>query len=203
MKYCANCGKELIDEAVACPYCGAAVGDRNKGRHDKRIVIILLVLLAALIVVAGMVFIGTGKTKLNEEETYALMAAQQIQERLLVPDSIYIYDMYVNLYEEEEENEAILGETLGGAFVHYSAENRGGGTTENEVVVYFNSEGMSIISEEDLVEVFQMENRENNGSLSDGLIEAMAGNIYRRSVERFRDNGTKIDPQRIVAALKE
>ena len=199
MKYCVHCGKELVNEAVACPYCGEATGDRTKGKNNKPIVIILLILMTTVIMVAGVVFIGIGKPRLNEEENYALMAAQQIQERLLVPDSIYIYEMYVNLYDEEEENDAILGETLGGAFVHYSAENRGGGTTENEVVVYFNPEGMSIVNEEDLVEAFQME---NDGGLSDGLIEAMAGNIYRRSVERFRDNGTKIDPQRIVSALK-
>lgn len=198
MKYCVHCGKELLDEAVACPYCGAATGDGNKGKRSKRVVITLVILLAAFIMVAGAFLIGGEKLRLNEEETYALMAAQQIQERLLVPDSIYIYDLYVNLYDEEEENDSILGETLGGAFVHYSAENRVGGTTENKVVVYFNPEGMSILSEEDLVEALQME---NDGGLSDGLIEALAGNIYRRSVERFRDNGTKIDPQRIVSAL--
>jgi uncharacterized membrane protein YvbJ len=25
MKYCSHCGKELLDEAVVCPYCGCAV----------------------------------------------------------------------------------------------------------------------------------------------------------------------------------
>ena len=25
MKYCSQCGKELVDEAVVCPSCGCAV----------------------------------------------------------------------------------------------------------------------------------------------------------------------------------
>ena len=29
MKYCTKCGKELLDEAVFCPYCGCQVGYVN------------------------------------------------------------------------------------------------------------------------------------------------------------------------------
>lgn len=53
MKYCVHCGKELLDEAVACPYCGAATGDRNKGKRSKRVVITLVILLAAFILATG------------------------------------------------------------------------------------------------------------------------------------------------------
>ncbi|MBO7394077.1 MAG: zinc-ribbon domain-containing protein, partial [Abditibacteriota bacterium] len=28
MKYCRQCGKELLDEAVICPHCGCATGHR-------------------------------------------------------------------------------------------------------------------------------------------------------------------------------
>ncbi len=30
MKFCAKCGKELMDEAVVCPHCGCAVGGEYK-----------------------------------------------------------------------------------------------------------------------------------------------------------------------------
>lgn len=197
MKYCVHCGKELLDEATACPYCGEIIGSGNKKKHHRHLVIALVILLAAFLLVVSVVFVWLGKPRLNEEENYALMVTQQIQEGLLVPDSLYIYDLYVNLYNEEEESSNVLGET-GGAFVHYSAENRGGGTTENAVVAYFYPDGITILSEDDILEVFQSQ---NDGTMSDGLVEALAGNIYRTSVERFRDNGTEIDPQRILKWL--
>ena len=200
MKYCVHCGRELLDEAVACPYCGTLTGNVNKGRHNKRILMILLILLAAFVLVVGAVLLWAGKTRLSREERYALMVVQQIQEQLLVPDSIYIYDIRVNLYDEEEKNDSILGETLGGAYVHYSAENRVGGTTENEIIAYFNLDGISLLSEDDIVDVFQ---KENDGRLSDSLLEALAGSIYSNSVERFRDNGKQIDTQRIMGKLKK
>lgn len=35
MKYCAKCGKELLDEAVMCPGCGCAVGSKNQVAEEK------------------------------------------------------------------------------------------------------------------------------------------------------------------------
>ena len=29
MKYCNNCGKEVSDNAVVCPFCGCAVASKN------------------------------------------------------------------------------------------------------------------------------------------------------------------------------
>lgn len=197
MKYCVHCGKELADEATACPYCGEITGGGNKGKNRKHITIALVILLAAFLLIIGAVLVWFAKPRLNEEENYALLVTQQIQEGLLVPDSLYIYDLSVNLYDEEEESSNVLGET-GGAFVHYSAENRGGGTTENAVVAFFYPDEITILSEDDILEVFQSQ---NDGTMSDTLVEALAGNIYRRSVERFRDNGTEIDPQRILKSL--
>lgn len=34
MKYCSHCGKEIVDEAVMCPYCGCAV-ESNPAVNDK------------------------------------------------------------------------------------------------------------------------------------------------------------------------
>ena len=33
MKYCSNCGKELVDEAVVCPGCGCSVGNAGAANN--------------------------------------------------------------------------------------------------------------------------------------------------------------------------
>ena len=35
MKYCSQCGKELVDEAVVCPSCGCAVQAPVSQQEDK------------------------------------------------------------------------------------------------------------------------------------------------------------------------
>ena len=35
MKYCSQCGKELVDEAVVCPNCGCAVQAPANQQEDK------------------------------------------------------------------------------------------------------------------------------------------------------------------------
>lgn len=35
MKYCSQCGKELVDEAVVCPNCGCAVQTPVSQQEDK------------------------------------------------------------------------------------------------------------------------------------------------------------------------
>ena len=35
MKYCSQCGKELVDEAVVCPNCGCAVQAPVSQQEDK------------------------------------------------------------------------------------------------------------------------------------------------------------------------
>lgn len=36
MKYCSQCGKELVDEAVICPTCGASQGNISSGKIDHK-----------------------------------------------------------------------------------------------------------------------------------------------------------------------
>lgn len=33
--YCTSCGKEILDEAVICPYCGCAVNNKNISGKSK------------------------------------------------------------------------------------------------------------------------------------------------------------------------
>ena len=35
MKYCAHCGKELMDEAVVCPNCGCPAGNTNANTNTS------------------------------------------------------------------------------------------------------------------------------------------------------------------------
>ena len=56
MKYCAHCGKELLDEAVICPGCGCEVNEKKPiiEEDDKKI----FALLIKIFMVIGCIAIG-------------------------------------------------------------------------------------------------------------------------------------------------
>jgi predicted amidophosphoribosyltransferase len=53
MKYCSQCGKELVDEAVVCPNCGCAVQAPVSQQEDKPSTV--LNILAFLFPVIGLI----------------------------------------------------------------------------------------------------------------------------------------------------
>ena len=53
MKYCSQCGKELVDEAVVCPNCGCAVQAPVNQQEDKPSTV--LNILAFLFPVIGLI----------------------------------------------------------------------------------------------------------------------------------------------------
>ena len=58
MKYCTKCGKELMDEAVVCPYCGCATEAwkaKKEKEYDDEISVGLCVL-SALIPLFGIIY---------------------------------------------------------------------------------------------------------------------------------------------------
>lgn len=38
MKYCAHCGKQVVEEAVVCIHCGCPVGSTNGGNQTSGVV---------------------------------------------------------------------------------------------------------------------------------------------------------------------
>lgn len=57
MKYCSKCGKELIDEAVVCTYCGCAVSGAPIGiKNEEDEVSIGLCVLSYFIPLFGIIY---------------------------------------------------------------------------------------------------------------------------------------------------
>ena len=54
MKYCRECGKEIIEEAVICPYCGCPTG-RCASVYEKDMPSTGLNILSFLIPLAGLI----------------------------------------------------------------------------------------------------------------------------------------------------
>ena len=53
MKYCAQCGAQLVDEAVVCPHCGCAVAptktvDPNASPKSRLITLLLCIFVGGL-----------------------------------------------------------------------------------------------------------------------------------------------------------
>lgn len=53
MKYCAQCGAQLVDEAVVCPKCGCAVAptktvDPNASPKSRRVALLLCIFVGGL-----------------------------------------------------------------------------------------------------------------------------------------------------------
>ena len=55
MKFCKNCGKELVDEAVVCPGCGASQNTYNAPAQTDS-VSVGLVILSILIPLFGIIY---------------------------------------------------------------------------------------------------------------------------------------------------
>lgn len=53
MKYCAQCGAQLVDEAVVCPHCGCAVAptktvDPNASPNSRLVALLLCIFVGGL-----------------------------------------------------------------------------------------------------------------------------------------------------------
>lgn len=61
MKYCATCGKEIVDQAVICPHCGAAV---SGSAHEVDVPSTGLNVLSFLLPIIGLILfiVYQGKT---------------------------------------------------------------------------------------------------------------------------------------------
>ena len=64
--YCSNCGKELCDNAVICPGCGAATGKPLGAKQESNVLAIVGFVLAFLMPVAGLVCSILGKNRAAE-----------------------------------------------------------------------------------------------------------------------------------------
>ncbi len=65
--FCKNCGKEINDQAVVCPYCGVQVGTMTPAETPKTNVLAIVgFILAFFFPIAGLVCSIIGKNKVAE-----------------------------------------------------------------------------------------------------------------------------------------
>jgi len=80
MKYCSQCGKELVDEAVVCPNCGCAVQAPVNPQEDKPST--GLNILAFLFPLVGLIlFLCFQKTTAGARQSDRQMGADRLYRR--------------------------------------------------------------------------------------------------------------------------
>ena len=72
MKYCRQCGKELLDEAVICPQCGCATG--HQAASDEK-ASALWIIIAILFPIVGAIYaLIEWKNKPNAAKTVLIVS---------------------------------------------------------------------------------------------------------------------------------
>ena len=64
--FCKNCGKEIDDKAVVCPYCGVQVGEVRQQRSSTNVVAIVGFIFAFLMPLVGLICSIIGKNNVEE-----------------------------------------------------------------------------------------------------------------------------------------
>lgn len=133
---CPECGKEISDQAVACPNCGYAEQSVIKQRNDseqrvkniKRIGIISAIGISLVIILIALLP-AIRVAMLSEKEKCLYQAITELRKVLLNEDSLQVKEAYVaiDLPEDSQEKNIVL--------ISYVAQNRGGGYTD-DIVAY-------------------------------------------------------------------
>jgi DNA-directed RNA polymerase subunit RPC12/RpoP len=109
MKYCSHCGKEILDEAAVCPYCGCLVKNEKKLAHEKHIqknvfklfktkkAIALGGLIVLLLAVAFIVILNNNN--IFDKVSYG-MSMEEVHSTFGEPDDVDdLYDTEYNFYD--------------------------------------------------------------------------------------------------------
>ena len=105
MKYCSNCGKEILDNTVICPHCGCATKELSVENPPKKFNVFALIgfILSFFIPVAGLVLSIIGLKKVPEYDQSGkgfsiagiTISAVQILAAIM---SLIIYSIYLIIY---------------------------------------------------------------------------------------------------------
>ena len=158
-QFCVHCGKEISqtslvqvnDEKDFTQQEIAYYSDttdmiyRKKGKLKITISVVLVICL--LIAIFITLKIGL-LNNYSPEQKYAIQAVDELTSTLLRPDSFIPYDIYVDISdvptdyysmkEPDIDDEPLYTGVYARVYIHYSADNKGGGITESEVCAYIN-----------------------------------------------------------------
>ena len=151
---CPECEKEISDKAPVCPNCGYQIKSKRQWggpNIDKKAAIGILFIISIGIIC---VFIlGNAFWGLNKNEKLLLNCTKMIQEDLLDPSSIIIYEATIYHCTPEDSEELfinadegkVLVDTL--VYIHYGARTKGGGIADGEYVFRKDKDGVEKIKE--------------------------------------------------------
>lgn len=155
--YCSKCGAELKEEAVFCPVCGTTVGQpaaksESTGALNKEVTVnrqkksvielvkknkIAVAAIIALVLAAIFCVTPFGRMMLLDKETrYAVQAAQEIQSRLLDPESMVVREAYTEIETDGDEDDPVAK-----CVIYLTAANYGGGVSDAYYLCYIYADG--------------------------------------------------------------
>lgn len=182
-RFCNGCGRELVQEQTnlnvefenkavinSAGFDGAVQNKKNKW------IIILPVAIGIIGLTVALFLIFTKGTikKYTPEQQYAMQAINELTSELLRPDSFIPYDIYVEVtdtptdyYSEREpdkDDKPVVRGVFARVYVHYSADNKGGGITESEACIYINDEGCEVcypLTDQEISDLVDKQIKEN------------------------------------------
>ena len=183
---CPECGAKISDQSKNCISCGFPIkaeveekvsNSRKLNRKQRFIVITMSVVLILLI---ALVFLFSNG--LNKDEKIVMASCEKVQEVLLRPDTLIVYEAYV--YEGDKSNQNVL--------LYYGAGNKGGGISDSWVLVKFDDFGESTIYHQySEYEISTMEELE-------GLIAKLSNiEVDKAKLATYYDTTTEINVKKI------
>lgn len=76
---CTECGKEISDQAVACPECGFLIKKEKRKKSGRKVVLIAIAVIVAILVVLGAIVLIQGNTKKQEKISYINKAIEEVE----------------------------------------------------------------------------------------------------------------------------
>jgi len=157
--YCPSCGSELPEESRFCNSCGSSVSGElkedlkddeinkmtslgvNKSllKNKKAFPIVILGLIVLISISFYYLFLLE-----SEEERIAVMAAQDLKEVLIFPETLDFYEILVIYHTTDDEDGEYEEGDIDGVYLDYVAETRAGGRNREEIFYSYEQESGTV-----------------------------------------------------------
>lgn len=201
---CPECNREISDQCNSCPGCGYVIRTQKRQNtlkfteRQKTLVAIAGVL---LLIVVSVILLNSNGVFLSKNEKYALTAVKVIQETLLMPESIRVYDSVVYVIPDKPADDSSTLEAK--VLIYYGAQNKGGGITDETVVVFvakestvFYEDGTSSSTSESTANMTEMERLVHEMVLSWNCL------TYEKNKVEISQLGVSVNAEKIQNILK-
>ena len=188
---CPSCGLELPEESKFCNSCGSSVSgemeedlkedESNKItssgvnnsllKNKKAFSIVILGLIVLISISFYYLFLSE-----SEEERIAVMAAQDLKEVIIFPETLDFYEILVIYHTTDDEDGEYEEGDIDGVYLDYVAETRAGGRNREEIFYSYEQES-GTVNFDKATSRFDIEDREKR-ELQESLDEISIGFTY-------------------------